>query len=42
MVSAHWASLDGADPEVVAKLYDPAAASPYSDLNELVRTAKLL
>lgn len=34
--------LDGADPEMVAKLYDPSEASPYSDLNELVAAAKLL
>ena len=34
--------LDGADPETVAKLYDPSETSPYSDLNELVAAAKLL
>ena len=34
--------LDGADPETVARLYDPSEDSPYSDLEELVAAAKLL
>jgi hypothetical protein len=34
--------LDGADPETVAKLYDPSEESPYSDLSELVAAAKIL
>ena len=36
------AMLDGADPETVAKLYDPNEDALYSDLNELVAAAKLL
>lgn len=40
--SAQCVALQGADPETVAKLYEPHGDGPFADLAEVVRAAQLV